>query len=467
MFPSRKSSSIPDSNSNNPPHQNYSNLRRRSNRHPSPSGGGGSSSDHPIASNTTTKVPNMYYPKIYTYKCYGQFKTTSNTDNGNHGGGQCYGISKAMETLYDEPIRMTRIEALQRFTSMNSDIDLDDYQNHSSQRSNDTYDNNSNAGNSELSEQTVFLSPALIYKHDIHANDNNPNHNTTEIKKDLTNVEQKTGDEDNNDIATKNRGDVIEGTKEDQSEIANKKSLIQAKYKYYDDHLLEEELILDQDWTCFGVTDVEYLSLENARTGESKLVAVAPRNTGLSIRNIETEDHLRTLTRCSLGWIDILHDSNSVVAYDDDDETNDNKNDDGKKVKSLADIMKAKNDQIDEEIRRTPSIFAELQIPKDIQSIVTVGKQHIDRTIEFSKLVSTHVKYNAEWVYENLKDDFPNRTMNAGKRIMVQLPITIDGTISNMKKIIRQISGIGGPDDDDDDGQNDNFPPKPSSGRRF
>jgi hypothetical protein len=107
MFPSKPS---PPQRNNPYEHQNHR-LRRRSNVDPS-----------------TGRTHNVYYPKIYTYKCYGKF-TTSSIDTVNHG--QCHGIPTKLETLYNEQIRISRVEALKRFTSLTADVDLDDYQNHS------------------------------------------------------------------------------------------------------------------------------------------------------------------------------------------------------------------------------------------------------------------------------------------------------------------------------------------------
>ena len=454
MFPSRRHQPppTPDENQKYAPHQNYYSLRRRSHCPMGNDGGTGSGLPSPDNPTTTTAVPtkllNKYYPKIYSYKCYGKYSTTSNMNDtynkngagvggGGVGGGKCYGIAKAMETLYNEPVRMSRIEALQRFTSMNSDVDLDDYNQHHSHHDDDDHNNrDDNSDGSELSEQAVYLSPALIYK------------NEGIEKKMSVNAKEFSGVKDSSGM--KDSSEVNDSTKKEH--IPN--------VHYYDDRLLEEEVILEQDWTCYGATDVEYLSLEDARTGESTLVAVAPRNTGLSIRNIQTDDHLRSLTRCSLGWIDILHDSNSVLEYEDDDDENEAKKTTNEKrsvKESLADMMKKKNTDggnIDEQIRQTPSILTELRLPKDVESIVKIGQEHMKYTFEFSKLVSTHVQNNVQWLYNNFKDDFPNRTVEAGKRLIIQIPKTIDGTVTTMNKIVQQLIRGRGDDDDDDD---DNF----------
>ena len=197
MFPFRRSLpppppiSHPDDHHhpNNPPHYNYYSIRRHSHHYPSGNNGSnGSNSGLPSSDDTTTtttiptKIQNQYYPKIYSYKCYGKYSTASNINNNNSGGnsnsggGKCHGMAKAIETLYNEPVRMSRIEALQRFTTMNSDMDLDDYNHyHDNNENNNNTNSSSNNSGGELSEQAVYLSPALIYQYDNDTDDDAPN----------------------------------------------------------------------------------------------------------------------------------------------------------------------------------------------------------------------------------------------------------------------------------------------------
>jgi hypothetical protein len=390
MFPSNP----PPPQRNNPYDPQNHRLRRRSNVDPS-----------------TGRTHNVYYPKIYTYKCYGKF-TTSSIDTVNHG--KCHGIPTKLETLYNEQIRISRVEALKRFTSLTADVDLDDYQNHST-----TGDLDEAGG--EFNQQSVFLSPALIYKYDTAAD--GAASKASVIKTDGT-----------------NEGNVFE------------------KAALLDDILPEEELIVEQSWTCYGVTEVEYLALENVNTGESKLVAVAPQNTGVSIREIETDDTVRTLTRCSLGWIDILHDSNTILV--DDENENDEKQTEHADGKRPLDDSK----QDDDKLQEPRGLLPQFRMPSDLQSSIhsadSVARKSLERTYEFSKVVLEHMKFNATWLYRNLQDDFPARTVTAGKSIVTQLPRSVELTTSAMSKILRRM--FGGDDDDDDD---DNYPP--GGGRRF
>lgn len=276
--------------------------------------------------------------------------------------GICKGLKSKLEILYDaNKETISRTEALKRFTTMTADVDVDDYE----------------EAQSELHQQakSVLLSPALIYK-------------DSEKKKDLGN-EDKT--------------------------VVNP---IIAK-----DQLPEEELIKRQEWSCFGSTEVEYLVLQNVTTGEKNIAAVAPRNTGISFREIETEDSLRSITRVGMGFIDIIHDNNSTIVN-----TSDNKEQDTQ--------------------QSTPNVVEEVPLRPPTELIET-AKQSLTRTYDFSCKVAEHMKWNLQWLGSNLQDDFPARTYTAGQNIVAQLPKAVDQTFGTMGKILSRMFG----NDDDSDGE--------------
>jgi hypothetical protein len=417
MFPSKQSPPQRDSNPGSPEDQHHR-LRRRSNVDPAK------------AQLPHRAAHNLYFPKVYTYKCYGKF-TTSSIDTVNHG--QCHGIPTKLETLYNEQIRVSRVEALKRFTTMTADGDLDDYQNQVTSTS--EMDND----NSELNQQSVFLSPALIYKYD----------NRTGLVNNPDAIVKKT-DSSNETTNTSNDTPTVPRTP--------------AEKVRSDDILPEEELIVEQSWTCYGVTEIEYLSLENVYTGESKLVAVAPLNTGVSVREIETDDSVRTLTRCSLGWIDILHDSNTILVDDDDDEIENSATAGPQATVPSAAI---RNEDDTGKILEGRSMLPQLSLSKDVQetinSMESIGRKSLDRTAEFSKLVLEHMKLNSMWFIRNVQDDFPSRTYTAGKAIVTQVPKSLESISNEMNKLLQRI--FRGRDDGDDSGNDDHFPPP--GGRRF
>jgi hypothetical protein len=282
---------------------------------------------------------------------------------------------------------MTRTEALKRFTTMAADVDMYDYRDEGINR----HSGHANAGLDEFHQQTttqtVLLSPALIFKHPATA----ATDETIEPDEDKMIVNQLT-----------------------------KEPL-----------LLEEELIVRHDWTCYGSTEVEYMVLQDVSTGEKHIAAVAPRNTGVSVRKIETADSIRTLTRFGLGWLDIIHDSNATLIDEEDDEERD----------TTAHGKRDVSSSLPEEVPPRPSIDA-----------IAVAKQSASRMVEFSSQVAQHMQWNAQWVWSNLADDFPSRTYTAGQRIVEQLPRTAQMTAQALTKILKQIVGDNDNDDDHNPG---------------
>lgn len=192
----------------------------------------------------------------------------------------------------------------------------------------------------------------------------------------------------------------------------------------------EEELIVRQEWTCYGSTDVEYLVLQDVNTGAKKIAAVAPRTTGVSFREIETDDSLRSIVRVGLGWLDIIHDNNSVLVDEDDD-----------RLKGDAQNNNNNNNIMPEEVPPRPQI-----------DTLETAKRSLNRTYDFSCKVAEHMKYNLQWLGSNLQDDFPARTYAAGQRIVTQIPKTIDLTVDFMGDLIKRWTD----DDDNDDNNNNN-----------
>jgi hypothetical protein len=317
--------------------------------------------------------------------CRGTFSASSTT-SALERGGSCRGFRSQLEILEaEQQLTMTRTEALKRFTTMAADVDMYDYREEGINR----HSGHANAGLDEFHQQTttqtVLLSPALIFKHPTDAT------NTT--------MEQGMPDED--------QMIVNQLTKEPL--------------------LLEEELIVRQDWTCYGSTEVEYMVLQDVSTGHKHIAAVAPRNTGVSVRKIETADSIRTLTRFGLGWLDIIHDSNATL-MDEEDNAHEERETTGHGKRDVT-------SSLPEEVPPRPSIDA-----------VAVAKQSASRMVEFTQQVAQHMQWNATWVWSNLTDDFPSRTYTAGQRIVEQLPRTAQATAQALTKILEQIVGDHGDD---------------------
>jgi hypothetical protein len=260
----------------------------------------------------------------------------------------------------------------------------------------DNYDIEDSSGEQQLDPQTksVIVSPALIYK-DTDLPSSSPSNTTS--------------------------SDTIEKALDSSGDLSANSLLP------------EEELIQRQDWSCYGSTQVDYLLLRNATTGKEKIAAVAPRNNGLTIRHIDA-DPGNHVTCIGLGRLSVVMDS---VQVSDDDKKIDSKTDqhlENKQQKAASD----KETISPEEVPTKPDTLA-------------YAKESADRAFQFSTKVAEHMKENASWMYHNLQDDFPSRTVASGQRIVHQIPVTVNRTASFMKKLVGRMVFDDDDDDDDDD----------------
>jgi hypothetical protein len=193
--------------------------------------------------------------------------------------------------------------------------------------------------------------------------------------------------------------------------------------------LPEEELIQRQEWSCYGSTQVDYLLLRNAQTGTEKIAAVAPRNNGLTIRRIDA-DPGNHVTCIGIGRLSVVMDSIQVSDDDNQIDSKTNQNLQNKQQKNASDDG-------------TPE-----EVPPKSDTLAYV-KESADRALQFSTKVAEQMKENASWMYHNLQDDFPSRTVASGQRIAHQIPVTVNRTASFMKKLVGRM--VFDDDDDDDD----------------
>jgi hypothetical protein len=174
------------------------------------------------------------------------------------------------------------------------------------------------------------------------------------------------------------------------------------------ERLPTEELIKRETYEGYGSTEVEYLMLEDTTEPKQKhFVAVGPRNTGVSFRQIDTEDSVRQITRIGLGFIQIIFDSNTTI---------------------------------DDASSQVPSATA-AHHPEQRPPTMTLdhNKERLLQFWGFCTKVAEHTQMNAEWLADNLQDDFPRRTYQAGTRIIAELPRICQKTAANMGKIIRRM----------------------------
>ena len=349
--------------------------------------------------------------------CRGGYHATSDDAQD---GGVCNGMKSQLEVLYNTERQesLTRAEALQRFTSMNAEFEYG-----GGGGGNPAGGSSSGGGGGPngmggddgygggLHEQTqaVLISPALIFK-----------------DKSLTSAEDDGAD---NKKQAKQPPLVV-------NPILNQHNI-----------LPEEELILRQEWHCYGSTEVEYLVLQDEQTGERKIVAVAPHNTGISRRTIESDDSIRAITRVGLGWLDIIHDNHTIITPSSSSSSS------AKTTTDTGDDTTAA--AVDPNTAWIPGLYN-----SNPGEVLATAKEAWQRTYTFSSAVAEHMKWNGAWLSDNLRDEFPQRTYQAGQKIVTQLPITIDLTANSMRKIVgflREIMDHDDEDDDDNDTSNDAF----------
>lgn len=185
----------------------------------------------------------------------------------------------------------------------------------------------------------------------------------------------------------------------------------------------EEELIKRQEWKCYGSTEVEYLVLKDADSGESTVAAVAPRTSGVSYRSISTTNE--SLTSAVIGPINIVLQSSGSGADSDLHEEDDN----------AAESIAAARPEVP---------------PKPSESAIEVGKDTIKGITRFGGLVAKAWWQQAQWFYGTIQDDFPNRVIQSGQRIAQQYPSTV---ISAYRYFSKTLNRYFGDDDESDEGR--------------
>lgn len=284
--------------------------------------------------NTAATPVKLYKPSIYNYTCYGMYYAASNAGSGSEG--VCKGIKSKLNVIDSGFERMTRVEALQQFSTVSTDYDVDQYD-----------------GELHQQAESTFVSPVLTFR-------NPKNLSSNEL-------------------------------------------------------LPEEKTSTSETWTCYGSTEVEYLILEDLKKGSKAITAVAPKNTGFSVRDIQGADSQRTISRLGLGFLDIIHDSNTAL-----------------------------------EPEGSTTMTPEEVPPKPPVEYLEAAEQSVSRLVEFSGKVADQMQMNLVWLGNNLMDDFPRRTYRKGLQILTILPGVFYGTVDSMGKIAGRMLGD---DNNADDGR--------------
>ena len=273
--------------------------------------------------------------------------------NGSPGGseGVCKGIRSKLEVIETNHNRMTRVEALERFSTVITDFDGSPY---------DDQD-----GEFHQHAESTFVSPVLIFQ--------NTNNNNSGDKK---------------------------------QQLLPKEELLPQ----------EQTTPTSETWSCYGATEVEYLVLQDPKTGTKTITAVAPKNTGFSVRGIRSSDSQRTISRLGLGFLDVIHDMSSNVSGD------------GTESDSIP---------TPEEVAPRPSVDS-----------LELAKESLLSAIYFSGKVAQHMEMNLAWLGNNLMDDFPSRTLHAGRQILHNLPGTCQSTMNCMRQLVGHLFNDENEDDD-------------------
>lgn len=204
----------------------------------------------------------------------------------------------------------------------------------------------------------------------------------------------------------------------------------------------EDSKILRESWSAFGSTEVECLQLTDLKTGKTEIVAVSPYNAAIvSSRKIEMKDRTVSSTEFGIGPYKMQFLIESGVVQEDledhpalqkqkDDQTD-------KEKKKKASKEDEHDEVIDPSAAITPNTF------ENAQEFYASSQVFFGKMYDFSSKMVDKMQSNATWLYGNLQDDFPARTVASGRRIIDQMP----KTAALFTKVIKQICGY------DDDGE--------------
>lgn len=321
-------------------------------------------------------------PSIYTYTCRGSyFVSTTQSNDENQREGSCKGFRSRLELLADLDVN-TRKGALEQFTVWAAGGDPSD----------GGFAETQDGVELDPQAKSVVISPALIFP-DV-------------MSKIVIDAAKKSNADKENKRGKKH--DAVVESADDSNPITSIDSF---------SRLPEEELIKRQDWNCYGSTQVDYLLLKNPETGEESIAAVAPRNNGLSIREIHADQGI-SISCYGLGWLSFIIDWKS-----------------DREVETNNDHQFARN--IPEDIH-----------PKSTADALASAKESAIYAANFTSKVGQHMVANVTWIIQACGQDFPARTLATGKDILYEMPATIERTGKFMGRLLgRMVEDIFGDDD--------------------
>jgi hypothetical protein len=129
-----------------------------------------------------------------------------------------------------------------------------------------------------------------------------------------------------------------------------------------------------------------------------------------------------------LGWLQIILNSNTTTTMDEDDDID----------APQQDVLGSSSSKVRGD-KETNAV-----LPERLSALQLFDKPNHERLLyffNFCEKVAHHTEMNVMWLVENLQDDFPRRTYQAGTRIVAKLPRICQLTATNMGKIIRRMLG--------------------------
>jgi hypothetical protein len=257
---------------------------------------------------------------------------------------------------------------------------------------------------------------------------------------------------DDNDDDDNNNNNNKDGKKKKDETVVHQKMI-----KRVPSRLPEEDLIISQDWDCYGSTELDLLVLRPQGETEEKVVAVAPYcSPGLSMRDVRSElGNDRTLT---LRFALVEFDFQSAADEDDDagnreQATTDNKNtpsSDSKSYNPLSQLLSKPEENRQKSMTSSTSTNKDQTSKESSSSSLSSSAEQF---IKVSTKVAQHMQNNAKLVRDAVKEDFSGRTYAAGNRILNEFGTTLDRTVQLMEKVAKTIFGA------DDDGSDSKKPP--------
>jgi hypothetical protein len=189
--------------------------------------------------------------------------------------------------------------------------------------------------------------------------------------------------------------------------------------------------VLQESWSAFGSTEVECLQLTDLKSGQTSIVAVSPYNSAIvSSRKIQFPERTVSSTELGIGpyKMQFLIESGVTRGESRSHEEHDHA-EDLSRTAAAQDLAAPAPAQVTSTTETAQQLYQ--------SSGVFLGKMHV-----FSGKIIGKMQANGEWLYGNLKDDFPARTVASGRRIVDQMP----KTAAIFSKVVKQIFGY---DDDE------------------